>query len=79
MEEDFFIRSTNELIPIEVKAKTGQAKSMGQLIRSDHYPDIQHGLKFSAGNIGQSDLIRSFPHYCLFLLKRYMKEQDFFR
>ncbi len=78
LEEDFFIRSANELIPLEVKTVSGQAKSMGQLIRSEHYPDIRHGLKFTAGNIGFTDNIFSFPHYCMFLLKRYMQLQSVF-
>ena len=34
LEEDFFIRSANELIPVEVKANTNRAKSMRQLILS---------------------------------------------
>lgn len=79
LEEDFFIRSANELIPVEVKAGSNQAKSLGQLIRSDHYPDIRHGLKFTAGNIGIADNVCSFPHYCMFLLKRYMREQSVFQ
>lgn len=33
LEEDFFIRSANELIPVEVKANTNRAKSMRQLIK----------------------------------------------
>ena len=37
LEEDFFIRSANELIPVEVKANTNRAKSMRQLIKSDTY------------------------------------------
>ena len=44
LEEDFFIRSANELIPVEVKANTNRAKSMRQLIKSDTYTDIKHGI-----------------------------------
>ena len=78
LEEDFFIRSANELIPVEVKAGSNQAKSMMQMIKSDHYPDIHHGIKFTSGNIGYADNICTFPHYCMFLLRRYMKEQKLF-
>ena len=77
LEEDFFIRSANELIPIEVKAGSNQAKSMIQMIRSDHYPDICHGMKFTAGNIGITDNICSFPHYCLFLLFQHKESLHF--
>ena len=75
LEEDFFIRSASELLPVEIKTGNGQTKSMTQLIRSEHYPDIRHGLKFTSGNIGITDSVFTFPHYCLFLLKRYMAER----
>ena len=79
LEEDFFIRSANELIPVEVKANNNNAKSMTQLIKSSRYPDISHGIKFTAGNVGHNDPVYTFPYFCLFLLKRFMQEQTFFR
>ena len=72
LEEDFFIRSATSLIPIEVKAKDGRAKSMKTLISSDHYPDIRYGFKFSGNNIGHEDRVYTFPYFCAFLLKRFM-------
>ena len=72
LEADFFIRSTASLIPVEVKAKSGRAKSMKTLITSDHYPDIRYGIKFSKNNIGHEDRIYTFPYICTFLLKRFM-------
>ena len=76
LEEDFFIRSANELVPVEVKAGSKKARSLEQLISSPHYPDIRHGIKFMGGNVGSAGQIISFPHYCMFLLKRYMREQQ---
>lgn len=73
LEEDFFIRSSSNLIPVEVKAKSGKAKSMRVLIASDKYEDIAYGFKLSANNIGYSDRIYTFPYFCTFLLKRFMK------
>lgn len=73
LEEDFFVRTQNELLPIEVKAKRGTAKSLRTLIQSQAYPDICRGIKFTAGNIGYSDKIYTFPYFCAFLLKRYLK------
>ncbi|MBO5415070.1 MAG: ATP-binding protein [Clostridia bacterium] len=73
LEEDFFIRSSESLIPVEVKAKSGKAKSLRTLIDSEKYPDIQYGFKFSYNNIGYSDKIFTFPYFCAFLLKRFMK------
>ena len=79
LEEDFFIRSTNELIPVEVKAGSNQAKSMLQMIQSDHYPDIRHGIKFTGGNVGIQGAVCTFPHYCMFLLRRFMEQQTIFQ
>lgn len=72
LEEDFFVRTSSNLIPLEVKAKDGRSKSLRTLINSDHYPDISYGVKLSAGNIGYSDSVYTFPYFCAFLLKRYL-------
>ncbi len=73
LEEDFFIRSADNLIPLEVKAKGGHSKSLRTLISSNKYPDITYGFKLSANNIGYSEQIYTFPYFCSFLLKRFMK------
>ena len=75
LEEDFFVRTADSLIPIEVKAKNGKAKSLTQLIKSDRYPDISYGIKFCSGNIGFENNVYTFPYYCTFLLKRFIKEE----
>ena len=74
LEMDFFIRSSTSLIPIEVKAKGGRAKSMRTLISSERYPEIRYGFKLSGNNIGHEDRIYTFPYFCAFLLRRFMKE-----
>jgi len=75
LEEDFFVRTKDCLVPVEVKATRGTAKSLRTLIRSEAYPDISWGIKLMAGNIGTSDDIITFPYFCTFLLKRYLKEK----
>jgi predicted AAA+ superfamily ATPase len=72
LEADFFIRGAVSLIPVEVKAKSGRAKSMNTLIASDQYPDIRYGIKLSKNNIGHEDRTYTFPYFCTFLLRRYM-------
>ena len=64
MEEDFFVRTKNSLLPLEVKARRGTSKSLATLIALEKYPDI--------GNIGFSDNILTFPYFCVFLLKRFL-------
>ena len=76
LEEDFFVRTQQSLMPVEVKAKRGTAKSLRTLIESDKYPDIRYGLKFTAGNVGFSDNIYTFPYFCTFLLKTYLKRAE---
>ena len=73
LEEDFFVRTQKHLVPIEVKATRGTAKSLRTLVQSESYPDIQWGIKLTAGNIGFSDSIYTFPYFCTFLLKDYLK------
>jgi len=73
LEEDFFVRTASDLIPVEVKARNGKAKSLRTLISSERYADIHYGIKLTGGNIGYSDDIYSFPYFCAFLLKRYLK------
>ena len=74
LEEDFFVRAKNFLIPVEVKATNGTAKSLKTLLKSEHYADISYGIKFIQGNIGFSNNIFTFPYFCSFLLKRYLKD-----
>lgn len=76
LEEDFFVRTKESLLPVEVKAKRGTAKSLRTLIQSERYTDIHYGIKFTAGNIGYSDGIYTFPYFCVFLLKDYLKRVD---
>lgn len=73
LEEDFFIRSKDSLIPVEVKSRSGRSKSLRTLIESDKYSDIQYGFKLTFNNVGYSDQVYTFPYFCTFLLKRFMK------
>ena len=76
LEEDFFVRTASELIPIEVKATNGRAKSLRSLIDGDRYGDIRYGVKFAAANIGYSGGVYTFPYFCAFLLRKYLRETD---
>ena len=75
LEEDFFVRTAQDLIPIEVKATNGRAKSLRTLIGSDKYEDIHYGIKLINGNVGYADQIYTFPYFCAFLLKRYLRPE----
>ncbi|MBP0962022.1 MAG: ATP-binding protein [Oscillospiraceae bacterium] len=73
LEQDFFVRTADTLVPVEVKAENGKAKSLRTLISSEKYSDIKFGIKLFNGNIGYSDNVYSFPYFCAFLLKDYLK------
>lgn len=73
LEEDFFVRTASELIPVEVKSTNGRAKSLRMLIENEKYADIHYGIKFAGRNIGCGNNIYTFPYFCAFLLKRYLK------
>ncbi len=76
LEEDFFVRSKNELIPVEVKSNSNNSKSLQTLIKSEKYSDIKHGIKLSDSNIGNANNIYTFPYFCSFLLKKYLLNWD---
>ena len=75
LEQDFFVRTASELIPVEVKSKKSVSKSLRVLISSDTYSDIHYGIKFTGGNIGYSNNIYTIPYFCAFLLKRYLNNK----
>lgn len=75
LEQDFFIRTSSNLVPVEVKATNNKSKSLSALITNKKYEDIEYGIKLCAGNIGYNNGIYTFPYYCTFLLKRYMKNK----
>ena len=72
LEEDFFVRTASELVPLEVKSQNSKSKSLRMLIDSDHYPEIHFGIKLIGGNIGKVNNVITFPYFCTFLLKKYL-------
>ena len=76
LEQDFFVRTSNSLIPLEVKSKNNKSKSLSELVSNEKYSDIEYGIKLCAGNIGFNNNIYTFPYYCTFLLKKYLQEKN---
>lgn len=73
LEEDFFVRSQNELVPVEVKSNNAGSKSLSSLIKNDNYRDIKRGIKFGDFNIGEANHIYTFPYFCLFKLREFLR------
>ncbi len=76
LEMDFFVRTTENLIPVEVKAGNTVSKSLRNLVKSDRYDTIHSGIKLARANIGRSEAFLTIPYFCAFLLKRYLKLQQ---
>ena len=75
LEMDFFVRDTNSLIPIEVKASDNPTISLNNLIENNNFKDIKYGIKLCNKNIGFNGKFYTFPYFLTFLLKRYLKEK----
>ena len=73
LEMDFFVRSGNDLVPVEVKAGNNQAKSLKTLISSSTYKDILWGVKFVKGNVGWMNRVLTLPQWSAFLLPQILK------
>jgi predicted AAA+ superfamily ATPase len=74
LEMDFFIRDAKSLIPVEVKASDGATISLKNLISSEKYSDIKHGIKLCSKNLGFNGEFYTIPYFCAFLLKRYLND-----
>lgn len=74
LEMDFFVRDSDSLIPVEVKARDGATASLNHLIDWQSYPDVSYGIKFGYKNIGWGSKFYTFPYFLAFLLKRFLKE-----
>ena len=75
LEMDFFIRSADSLIPVEVKANDGATASLNRLMNDDKYNDVKYGIKLGYRNIGFNGKFYTFPYFLTFLLKRFVAER----
>lgn len=62
LEEDFFVRTADFLVPIEVKARNGRSKSLRTLLASESYPDIRFDLRVLRGRVAKAILPRFLYH-----------------
>jgi len=75
IEMDFFVRDSNSLIPIEVKATDKATPSLNKLVASDKFPDIQYGIKFCRKNIGFNGKFYTFPYFLVFLTRQFLQHR----
>lgn len=75
LEEDFFVRDAESLVPLEVKGGNNRSKSLRELVDSPRYPDVKWGIKLADANIGFADNILTMPWFCAFLVPRMLGSQ----
>ncbi len=77
LEMDFFARSADCLVPIEVKAENNRSKSLRTLIDRDVYKDIRWGVKLVNGDVGFGNGILTLPQWCAFKLPEIIRDFSF--
>ena len=68
LELDFIIRYNGQCTPVEVKATTGNAKSLKTVMAHYEKYHISQAFKLGDYNIGQTDNVLTLPLYMAFLL-----------
>lgn len=68
LELDFLVRMGGECVPLEVKAKTTQAKSVKTVLSHPEKYNVKHIIKFGDYNIGRDGQLLTLPNYMQFLL-----------
>ena len=79
-ELDFLIRIKDNIVPIEIKANKGSARSLNTVIDDKKIDEIKYGIKFSNNNIGVANNVLTLPFFTLFMLRKvitYMKDTKF--
>lgn len=77
LEMDFFVRNSDSLIPVEVKARDNATASLNKLTdpENEKYADIKFGIKLCHKNIGFNGRFYTFPYFLTFLLGRFLREK----
>lgn len=68
LELDFLVRMHGECVPLEVKAKSAQAKSLSTVRKHPEKYGVKHFVKFGDYNIGRDGDLLTLPTYMQFLL-----------
>lgn len=69
LEIDFVIRYKGVCTLVEVKANTGNAKSMKTILRHPEKYHVDHGIKLGDYNVGREGMVLTLPLYMAFLLR----------
>ena len=69
LELDFLVRYKGECVVLEVKAKSGKAKSLKTVLKNKNVYHVNHAIKLGKYNVGRKEEIFTIPLYMGFLIK----------
>ena len=71
VELDFLMRHKGECVPVECKARTGNAKSLRTVLTNTEKYHVTRAIKLGDYNIGRKDNLLTLPLYMTFLLTEF--------
>lgn len=74
LELDFLVRYKGECVAIEVKAKSGKAKSLRTVLKNKDTYHINNAIKLGKYNVGRESEILTIPLYMGFLVKEALED-----
>ena len=69
LELDFLVRYKGECVVLEVKAKSGKAKSLKTVLKNKNVYHVNHAIKLGKYNVGREEEVFTIPLYMGFLIK----------
>ena len=69
LELDFLVRFNGECTVLEVKAKSGKAKSMATVLENKDVYHVNNAIKLGQYNVGRSGEVLTIPLYMGFLIR----------
>ena len=69
LELDFLVRCKGECVVIEVKAKSGKAKSLRTVLKNKEVYHVNNAIKLGKYNVGREGEVLTIPLYMGFLIK----------
>ena len=74
LELDFLVRFKGECVVLEIKSKTGKAKSLTTVLKNKHVYHVNHAIKLGKYNVGREGEVFTIPLYMGFLVKDKLAE-----
>ena len=74
LELDFLVRYKSECVVLEVKAKSGKAKSLKTVLKNKNVYHVNNAIKLGKYNVGREAEILTIPLYMGFLIKDKLME-----